>query len=421
MGVKDAWSFLKKQFGLEGNPVDPKASSRPVHVDTLSIFRAYILATGYYILKDLFWQRLRASRSKHQDAGILNDEYLEEAWIKRLMTRLNNRLLQHFRQASSVLHIDGAPSVQKAQARSERQEKQGESLNKLQVSLNKVQDLLGQASQTDAVSRSRKDKLVREAHTAQQLWKAARTLDNEMKEMLAEELQDLGWSVCRCDGEADVCIAGQQGPITVATTDGDFLFLGVDTILRQDPENRSSFREFSIQDILETLDIGQEAWTAVGVVTKNDYCKNIPEHAISTNFKALQPISMSGISDPEGILDEYCSRVSKKTKKSYDRSMFQLAYDVFFNHHEDLEENPTASSFFDYTIMDMLTAVENVLQRYRRSRRPPKTVSSTLGMVDAQMTDAQENPSDGSPSDGTQDAMQVDSSDGTQEDAPDNV
>jgi len=152
MGVRDAWSFIKEQFGLEGNPVDPKTSTRPVHVDTLSLFRAYILATGYYIRKDLFWQRLRASRSKRQDAVILNDEYLEEAWIKRLMTRLHNRLLQHFRQTSAVLHIDGAPSVQKAQARSERQAKQGESLNKLQDSLDKVQDLLDQASQTDAVA-----------------------------------------------------------------------------------------------------------------------------------------------------------------------------------------------------------------------------------------------------------------------------
>ena len=267
---------------------------------------------------------------------------------------------------------------------------------------------------------------MREAHTAQQLWKPARSLDSQMKEVLAEELRDLGWSVCQCDGEADVCIAGQQGPITVATTDSDFLFLGVDTILRQDPQDRSSFREFSIQDILESLDIEQEAWTAVGVVTKNDYCQNIPEHGISTNFKAIQPISMAGMSDPKGILDEYCSQVSEKTKKSYNRSMFQLAYDVFFDHHEDLEENPTAPGFFDYTIMDMLTAVENVLQRYKRSRRPPKTVSSTLGMVDAgaHTTDTQENPPDGTqdnPSDGTQDAMQVDSSGSTQEDAPDNV
>ncbi|KAK3821283.1 MAG: hypothetical protein J3Q66DRAFT_386154 [Benniella sp.] len=206
----------------------------------------------YYIRKDLFWQRLRASRSKRQDAGILNDEYLDEAWIKRLTASLHNRLLQYFRQANAVLHIDGSPSVQKAHARGEKQEKQGESLNKLQDPLDKIQGSLGQASQTDAVTHS-----------------------------------------------------------------------------------RSSGQVFSIQDILETQDIEQEAWTAVGVVTKNDCCNNIPEHAISTNFKALQPISMSETSDPKDILDEYCSQVSEKTKVSYDRSMFQLAYDVFFNQEGD--------------------------------------------------------------------------------------
>ncbi|KAF9349653.1 hypothetical protein BGX34_001675 [Mortierella sp. NVP85] len=412
MGVERAWDFLKKR-GIEGTPVDTKASASQIHVDFLSIFRAYLLATEYFILKDLFWKRTRAMRSPYQDADILNDEYLDETRAKRLYTRLHNRLLHYFRQSNVLIHIDGAPSKQKAHARLQRQEKQDVASTKLQHSLEKVNDLLEQVSQADSVARSRKDKIVREARTVQQLWKPARTIDGNMKKELAQELESLGWKVCRCDGEADLCIAGQHGPITVATTDSDFLFHGVDTIFRQDPQNKSSFREFSVPGILDALDIEQEAWTAVGVVSGNDYCKNIPEYGVFTNFKAIQPIPVAETSGPWEILDNYCSQISEMTGKSYKCSMFQRAFDVFFDCHEDLEDNPVESTVFDYDIMDTLTAVEQVLQQYKKSRRPSEAASSTpIVDTDVHMTSAQ-----GDVSDGTQE----DASDGTQEGSSDGM
>jgi hypothetical protein len=53
MGVKGAWPFLKKH-GIEGSPIDVKSLDTRIHVDALSIFHAYILATDYSIRKDLY-------------------------------------------------------------------------------------------------------------------------------------------------------------------------------------------------------------------------------------------------------------------------------------------------------------------------------------------------------------------------------
>jgi 5'-3' exonuclease len=412
MGVQGVWPFLKKH-GIEGDPVDPKASDVPIHVDVLSIFRAYILATEYYILKSLFWKRLRAVRASYRDDDIMNDEYLDETRIQHLVRSLHNRLSQYFRQRNVTLHIDGKPTKQKAHARESRRQRKEESQAILDESLAKVRDLISQVSPTSIVTRSQKNKLVRHTRTALQLWKAARTLNGDAKEELASELRELGWTVCSCHGEADVCIAKQQGPVTVATTDSDFLFLGVDTVLRQDPQDKTVLRAFSIQDIVDAFGLTEETWTAVGVVSGNDQSKNVPGQGIATNVKTMQAIRTSENSTPKDILTSYCSLISRKTKSACDPTIFQYAYDVFFRRHEDLDDNPEMSGFFDYKILDMLIAAEGILEQFKRTRRSstralpgPMIVDTDVHMTtlsdpvdtDVHMTETQDDPPAGTSS-----------------------
>ncbi|KAI8347748.1 hypothetical protein B0O80DRAFT_465048 [Mortierella sp. GBAus27b] len=230
MGVKGAWPFLKKH-GIEGSPVDVKSLDTRIHVDALSIIRAYILATDYHIRKDLYWKRLRAIRRSNNEADILDDEFLEELATSKLHSSINSLLLKHFRQSHAIIHVDGLSSSQKALARGRREEIQDKALSSLQLSMYNISRLVDQIQPSTVVTRSQKDKLVREAKQAQYKWKAARELDDSMKQELVDELQDLGWDVCWCEGEADLCISSQPGPVTVATADSDFLFHNVDTVL----------------------------------------------------------------------------------------------------------------------------------------------------------------------------------------------
>lgn len=207
--------------------------------------------------------------------------------------------------------------------------------------MDNVSRVVHQIQPTTVVTRSQKDKLVRDAKQAQHKWKAARVLDHDTKQVLVNELRDLGWEVCWCHGEADLCISSQPGPVTVATADSDFLFHEVDTVLRQDPQDRASFRSFSIRDdVLAHLDLRQEAWTSIGVVSGNDYADNIPQQGINTNFKVIQSIQESDVTDPSDIIAEYCLRTSTKTQTVYDASRFQHAVDIFVRHHEDLPQHP---------------------------------------------------------------------------------
>jgi len=74
--------------------------------------------------------------------------------------------------------------------------------------------------------------------------------------------------VCECRGEADVCISTQHGPVVVATSDSDFLFHGVNIVFRQDPQQRSKYHSYDVQDMLEVLGMTEDAWIVAGTVSK---------------------------------------------------------------------------------------------------------------------------------------------------------
>jgi len=110
MGVEDAWNLLKS-CGIEGVEINPRTFTGHIHVDTLSLFRSYIVATEHYILQRELRQQLPA-------------EWDEEKRSNKLVSGINNRLSQCFNKNSVTLHFDGGCTEQKALAHKSRAEQQ---------------------------------------------------------------------------------------------------------------------------------------------------------------------------------------------------------------------------------------------------------------------------------------------------------
>ncbi|KAF9270955.1 hypothetical protein BGZ68_004528, partial [Mortierella alpina] len=55
-----------------------------------------------------------------------------------------------------------------------------------------------------------------------------------------------------------------------------------------DPKPHNKYTAFVIQDILETLDLTADEWTALGVISGNDYADNVYGYAMTTNYNIIK-------------------------------------------------------------------------------------------------------------------------------------
>ncbi|KAI8354225.1 hypothetical protein B0O80DRAFT_507963 [Mortierella sp. GBAus27b] len=397
MGVEGAWQFLEKN-GIEKRSVDPKSFEGHVHVDTLSLIRAYIVATEHYILQE---QHRKAQTSR------LTEQQQDEQRGVRLARSVHHRLAESFDQARVTLHFDGAMTMQKELAHQRRTQQHESLTRKAQASILKTQLLIsppqvhpfhgntptvppsspasGNITTFEAVNptSSKRTKVIRSFKKAQNLSKSARTLATETKAQLTERLEGFGWRVHKCEGESDVCISNQSGRVVVATSDSDFLFHKVDVILRQDPQKRSKYHLIDIQsDVLGKLDISADAWAVVGAVSRNDYSVNIPGCSLQVNFHIMKSVD-SNLA-PDDMLLEYCETVSvvQGLTEVCQTSQFGRSRDIFFDRHESLVETPRSTNTgLDNDMRGMLGDLQGFLRQYhdvreqKKSRSSPVTVS----------------------------------------------
>ncbi|KAF9978971.1 hypothetical protein BGZ73_007858 [Actinomortierella ambigua] len=143
-------------------------------------------------------------------------------------------------------------------------------------------------------------------------WRKTFHLSPQFRQDLVDALGNLGWKVCNCNGEADVCIGtlakshltAGQGPIAVATTDSDFLFYENLQVLRQNPKSRSQYNLFDTTNLIGELDsrrpsygrgkkrtlyppMTPEVWKVIGVTNTNDYHQGIKGYGLRTLWRAI--------------------------------------------------------------------------------------------------------------------------------------
>jgi len=364
MGVDGTFAFLEAQ-GINGEEVDPATLEGLVHVDVAALFFGYIVATTASILLAQFRAEDSTSPlSVKEVRAVVNNAMVE---------LLHNKLVQSFSMASSILHFDGYPSEQKTQAHEERRRGFDQATAQVRAEVARVSLLMAPRTEPtpDAtpIPRSATRKTVRVYKNAIKRWRSARHVDWEAKRALVDGLTKKGWEVCACKGEADVCVALQHRPITVATSDSDFFFHDVDCVLRPNPHKRTEFRKYEQADILQRLNLSKAMWSVVAVTTKNDYARNARGYGLVKNLKEISSIAGVRSLDREEILDQYCDRLTKRGatpvgQDVLDSDHYKRACEIFFY----LEENLLAPSTVDRADGDIRGMIHQANVFFARNR-----------------------------------------------------
>jgi hypothetical protein len=97
-----------------------------------------------------------------------------------------------------------------------------------------------------------------------------------MKKTLIQIAREEGWNMVACEGEADVHIGGLDLDETnvVISSDSDLLFYPrVQQVLR--PMKDCSFHLYRKSNVTAVSNVTALQWTCVGIVSGNDYNRNI--------------------------------------------------------------------------------------------------------------------------------------------------
>jgi hypothetical protein len=188
-------------------------------------------------------------------------------------------------------------------------------------------------------------------------WRGARIIDPFIKSALPDELKKLGWSVCRCQGEADICIghkaALNPGMVVAASADSDLLFHHLKILLRKDPKTHT-FKELKLDDILSTLDISQSQWIVAAIVSNNDYSAHVPGQSFSKNLTTLR--SYADVDDPLQLLACYCEFFNIHPDR------YKQSVDIFLSKSETLIEELSSNDEIDNKMKELVDQITTFLQ-----------------------------------------------------------
>ncbi|KAG0287770.1 hypothetical protein BGZ98_004495, partial [Dissophora globulifera] len=112
----------------------------------------------------------------------------------------------------------------------------------------------------------------------------------ESRESFAEYMRSLGWTVKVCITEADVAMAQDARPgDVIISSDSDMLgYASIVTLWR--PVSRNLILVYFLPDLLATIGLSRIQLTALAVVSRNDYQRNIYSLGPATNFGIIKAI-----------------------------------------------------------------------------------------------------------------------------------
>ncbi|KAG9065426.1 hypothetical protein KI688_002751 [Linnemannia hyalina] len=136
------------------------------------------------------------------------------------------------------------------------------------------------------------------------------------RQEFANYMRHRGWTVIVCRTEADLAIAmDAQGIDVIISKDSDMTaYQSVTTLWR--PVSNNLILVYKIPDVLATLGISRTQLTALAVVSRNDYHKNIYSLGPATNFSIIK--SIGSRPDAREIVAAYLTHgqvVVKNTKE----------------------------------------------------------------------------------------------------------
>ncbi|KAF9141756.1 hypothetical protein BGX30_004171, partial [Mortierella sp. GBA39] len=178
------------------------------------------------------------------------------------------------------LYLDGPQAVEKSATAEARESKRQKAIEKLSDSLDTFEMRINTGSRV----RKRHYDDIKKGLGSSFYW----SLDS--RKDFAQHMTEQGWIAEVCDTEADVKIArdAQPGDIIISG-DSDMLgYANIHTLWR--PVSKSAILVYSLPDILKTIGFSRAQLTALAVVSKNDYQRNIKGLGPASNFGVIKKI-----------------------------------------------------------------------------------------------------------------------------------
>ncbi|KAF9939517.1 hypothetical protein BGZ70_006444, partial [Mortierella alpina] len=187
-------------------------------------------------------------------------------------------LLKFATTENAVVYLDGSPCQEKAVTHASREKKRQDALDEVVEALNKF---------SGSVEEKRRVRKVLFYKINRGLKKAFSWTTSEKASFVAH-LRGRGWRVVQSTTEADLEIALNYVPgDVVVSTDSDLLiYANILTVWR--PISKDRFLVYQTPDILKSLDMTRSQFTAFGVVSANDYDKNIHSLGVATNYDLIK-------------------------------------------------------------------------------------------------------------------------------------
>jgi len=418
MGVDNAWPFLASIEGLEFPEVEPKDAYAKVHLDVPAIYFA--------LFRSIQCHKAFSEMKKQMNAPVnIKTPYVAPANISGLLasikvppptskrttktiklevdvikknpkflstispqstlppvpdtfsgndtsTPLDKVLLKKFSKDQAILHFDGPKTTQKRYAHEKREASRTGSIanfvQKAATVLAQIAVLQSQVDKTTAAGNPKptKNQILRVVKVINRsllkAWINTKAVPHRDWKALAEQLDEKGWTVHGCTGEADVCISRhaeeEEEDTVVASADSDNLFHGAAFVLRKSPRG-GRFFTYDIGAVLGSLRISYEQWQAIAVLAENDYDQKLPGQSFATIVETIRDMPNKPTSND--YVNDYCSM------QSIDPTSFKNSTDIFIDNKEDRDMDAVSENngtkLVDHLMMHVVNEVSKLRQR----------------------------------------------------------
>lgn len=196
---------------------------------------------------------------------------------------VENAILSSGIPKTAILYIDGEQTEEKKSTQDERAEKRTTAAQQAQKVLQTLEDRLDGDRKLHKHHFSDATKIINRSF----YWSL------ESRQDFAAYLSNNGWTVRLCPFEADVAIAAECQPDDfVVSGDSDMIAYGsIQTIIRP---FRGKFLRYDLGVVLKHLGMSREQLTALAIVSRNDYNRNISSLGPKSNYDIIKTLEASG-------------------------------------------------------------------------------------------------------------------------------
>jgi hypothetical protein len=184
-------------------------------------------------------------------------------------------------QQRVIIYVDGEPAEEKLATQLQRQQSREKAQSRASDALDVLRNRVDSGLSVRKTNFSDVRKYLRGCFR----------LSTADRDAFIAFLKSKGWIVVLCETEADVRIAKdcQVNDIVISRDSDMLIYTKVKTLWRPiGHATQGKFLVYEIPIILASLDLSRTQLTTLGVISRNDYTKNVPTLGIATNYSLVK-------------------------------------------------------------------------------------------------------------------------------------